>query len=75
MATARARAFFDAQPDVTPCAEGYRYRSCTIRLTPLATQSDHPFALPRTQLVIDGPEAEVRALHRRFFLRFLSAGG
>ena len=73
--TARARAFFDAQPDVIACADGFRCGDCSIQLMPIPAQDDHPFAMPRTRLLIDGPESEVRALHRLFFLRFLSAGG
>jgi hypothetical protein len=31
--------------------------------------------IPRTQVIIEGTEDDVQIIHRRFFLRFLSAGG
>lgn len=59
--TARARAFFDAQPDVIACADGFRCGDCSIQLMTIPAQDDHPFAMQRTRLLIDGPEFEVRA--------------
>ena len=63
--TARARAFFDAQPDVIACADGFRCGDCSIQLMTIPAQDDHPFAMQRTRLLIDGsfcdffqPEAE-----------------
>ena len=31
--------------------------------------------LPRTLVIFEGEDDEVLGIHRRFFLRFLSAGG
>lgn len=72
---ARARAFFASQPDVAAAGEDFRYKSCTIRLLDVPVAAHLPFAVPRVLLEITGPEEEVRAIHRRFFLQFLSAGG
>ena len=71
----RVRAFFDAQPDVMPWGNGYRYHHCTITLTEIPPSQQSILAIPRTQLLIEGPDEEAAAIHRRFFLRFLSAGG
>lgn len=75
VAITRIEAFFVEQPDVSSHINGYRYGDCTITLIPIEPQNDAPFALPRTRIIIEGPDDEVRVIHRRFFLRFLSAGG
>lgn len=75
VAKARIEAFFAEQSDVIPDTNGYHYGACTILLTSIEVQDTHPFAMPRTRLIIKGPDDDVRAIHRRFFLRFLSAGG
>ena len=71
---ARIRAFFLEQPDVAALPQGFRFGSCSITLTP-TTGSAGPFPVARTIVRMDGPEEAVRAIHQRFFLRFLSAGG
>ena len=70
----RARAFFAQMPDVTPVPDGFECGGCSITLTPQSGQMG-TIPLQRTQLHIDGPEAEVREIYHRFFIRFLSAGG
>lgn len=71
----RAHAFFKEQNDVFPNSNGYQFGSCQITLTEIPPKSNHPFAVPRTRLEIVGPMDEAKSIHRRFFLRFLSAGG
>ena len=70
----RVRAFFAEQPDVTPQLDGFSFGDCTITLTVLEG-SVGPWAMVRTGLRFSGPDDQVQAIHQRFFLRFLSAGG
>ena len=70
----RIREFFRYQNDVTEAEGLFFYKNCRITLTPLPPQTGI-FAVPRTEVRITGPEEEVRKIHHRFFLRFLSAGG
>jgi len=70
----RAEAFFAAQPDVTKTERGFLFRSCRICLRE-DTGKVGPWPIPRIVLHMEGPEEDVRAIHHRFFLRFLSAGG
>ena len=71
----RIQRFFDAEADVFKEIDGYRYAHCQITLTAIAPQPNALIPIPRTRLEIEGPDEEVRVIHRRFFLRFLSAGG
>ena len=71
----RVTAFFDAQTDVLPTAEGrYRYGDAEIVLTRLPDKQMGSLHFARTELTIRG-ETDADDIHRRFFLRFLSAGG
>ena len=71
----RIAAFFHEQPDVQAEGDSFRYRSCVISIGAVAGQAMGKWALPRTRLIFEGGEQDVKELHRRFFLRFLSAGG
>ena len=71
----RIREFFRSQRDVTESKSIFFYKNCRITLTPLPPSQTGIFAISRTQILMDGPETEVREIHKRFFLRFLSAGG
>ena len=71
----RIRDFFSAQPDVTEDGEDFLFGHCRITLTPITGHFLGPWEMPRTQVRMEGPEEEVRIIHRRFYLRFLSAGG
>ena len=71
----RIRKFFRTQPDVTEWDGAFYWHSCRVCVgaaehTPLGS-----LQIPRTLIEMTGEEADVDALHRRFFLRFLSAGG
>ena len=71
----RIRDFFSAQPDVTEDGEDFLFGHCRITLTPSTGHFLGPWEMPRTQIRMEGPEEDVRIIHRRFYLRFLSAGG
>ena len=70
----RARDFFSGQADVAVTADGFSFDGCSIAVTPLPRQNG-VFAVERSLIRFDGPEPQVCAIHQRFFLRFLSAGG
>ena len=67
--------FFSAQSDVTADGEEFLFGHCRITLTAITGHFLGPWDMPRTQVRMEGPEEEVRIIHRRFYLRFLSAGG
>ncbi|MEE1199792.1 MAG: hypothetical protein U0L09_03990 [Christensenellales bacterium] len=69
------RAYFLAQPDVLPKGAGFQYYGCTITLTPVEDHVMGKWLLHRTQVRMEGDKDSVTTIHRRFFLRFLSAGG
>ena len=71
----RARGFFAGQPDVAEGPENFVFRSCRITLTRLPDRPMGSWTLPRTRVVMEGLEEDVAAIHRRFFMAFLSAGG
>ena len=71
----RIREFFRCQDDVIESQNDFYYGSCRITLTPLPTTQNSIFAVSRTRVQMDGPEDDLQIIHRRFFLRFLSAGG
>ena len=72
----RVRAFFRAQPDVSEAAaDCYLCRSCRITLAELPPRGEGIWAAARVQVCMEGDEADVQPIHRRFFHQFLSAGG
>ena len=73
--TGRIREFFRCQEDIVESQNDFYYGNCRITLIPLPTAQESIFAVSRTRIQMDGPEDEVKKIHRRFFLRFLSAGG
>ena len=72
---ARARAFFAKQPDAVVSEDSIRIGGCRVTLTPVSGVLLGKWAMPRTLIRFEGDEEAVEAIHRRFFLRFLSAGG
>ena len=72
---ARIREFFLSQPDVTEEGKGFRFNNCRITLTPITGFFLGPWEMPRTQVRMEGDDTDVQTIHRRFYLRFLSAGG
>ena len=71
----RVREFFEAQPDVIPQEEGFAFGRCRITLIPVSGMLLGKWEMPRTRVLMEGPGEEVQIIHRRFYLRFLSAGG
>ena len=71
----RIDGFFSAQPDVTVCDGIFLFRDCRITLTALPGHRLGPWTMPLTQVRMEGLEEDVQIIHRRFYLRFLSAGG
>ena len=71
----RVRAFFAAQPDAAGIPDGFFISGCTVTLTEAEGTVLGQWAMRRTIIRIEGEEAAVKEVHRRFFLRFLSAGG
>ena len=71
----RIRAFFRKQTDVHEENERFIFGSCSISLIPQCGKAMGKWQLHRTQIIFEGNEDDIQAIHRRFFLRFLSAGG
>ena len=71
----RIRAFFRQQADVAETEDGFVFRNCTIRLAPQSGQLLGKWQQHRTVITLDGPDADTEEICKRFFLRFLSAGG
>ena len=73
--TDRIRAFFREQADVQERDGVFIFGHCTVTLLPRQGNAMGKWQLPRTQIVFEGEDDDVQTIHRRFFLRFLSAGG
>ena len=67
--------FFQDQPDLEKTETGFRFAACQITLTALPRKGEGFWRIPQTRVVIEGPDADANTIYRRFFLRFLSAGG
>ena len=71
----RIAGFFSGEPDVTNCDGVFLFGHCRITLTVLPGHRLGPWEMPLTRVRMEGPDADVQTIHRRFYLRFLSAGG
>lgn len=72
----RVSQYFAGQADVKQVRPGhFCFDDVRIALTRLPDGLLAGGALPRTEVHITGPDAAAKEIHRRFFLRFLSAGG
>ena len=67
--------FFSGEPDVTNCGNLFLFGDCRITLTVLPGHNLGPWVIPLTRVQMEGPHEDVQTIHRRFYLRFLSAGG
>ena len=74
VSTARIETFLHEQPDVSYSEEQFKYRDCVIKLTPTMGYLGD-MKIPRTLVYMEGPKEQIEAIYKRFFLRFLSAGG
>ena len=71
----RVRDFFDAQTDVVGTSEGgYCFGGAEITVTRLPDKAMGSLHFARTKVTICG-KADADEIHKRFFMRFLSAGG
>ena len=71
----RIQFFFREQADVREENGCFIFGSCTITLVPAQGNAMNKWEIPRTQIIFEGNEDDVQTIYRRFFLRFLSAGG
>ena len=71
----RVRAFFAELADAVEIPEGFCVNGCTVTLSETEGSLLGKWAIRRTCIRFEGEEAAVKEVHRRFFLRFLSAGG
>ena len=71
----RIHSFFQEQPDVVETTEGFVFGQCQIRLIPVSGQLLGKWQQQRTIVIIEGPDDDTARIYKRFFLRFLSAGG
>ena len=71
----RATAFFREQEDVTEeRANVYVFQSCRIVMKEMKPASMGIWSSQRIKMRLEGEEADVEAIYRRFFIRFLSLG-
>ena len=71
----RIERFFREQSDVEEISGGFVFGGCRIRLTGLPQRTLGPVRIPYTYVEMVGDEDDTEQIHRRFFLRFISAGG
>jgi len=75
VASEQVEMFFRGQPDVEPTEQGFRFGGCCIALTALPQRGEGFWRTPQTKVTMEGPEADLTTIYRRFFVQFLSAGG
>lgn len=72
----RAQSFFRQQSDVTEeHANIYCLGNCHVTLTDLGSHGTGFWVTQRIRIRFEGEDADVNALHHRFFIHFLSTGG
>lgn len=71
----RVRAFFADQPGAVETEDGFLLDDCQVTLRESSGLLMGKWASPRTVIRFAGEPEAVQAVYRRFFLRFLSAGG
>ena len=72
----RIEEFFLTEKGVEILGPGkYAYKNSEIRLTELVRRTVGPLKVPQTCVEISGADEDAEAIHRKFFLRFVSAGG
>lgn len=73
--SSRIADFFHNQQDVSHTAPGFQYGSCQIILEQLPLRKMGVLSLPQTRITFEGEESDLKKIYRRFFMRFVSAGG
>lgn len=72
----RILGYLRSQADIVQSSElCFRCGACEIRLTVLPSRAFGTIHIPRTLVEFEGEDRDTEAMHRRFFLQFLSAGG
>ena len=71
----RIERFFLEQPEVIAETEGFSFGDCLIRLTDLPPRRLGPVEMSYTLVEMTGGDRDTEEIYRRFFLRFISAGG
>ncbi len=72
----RIRAFFLSQNEIRHERDDrFSCASCEILLTPLPARQVGCFLYPQTRVEFTGSDEDTEAIHRRFVLQFISAGG
>lgn len=71
----RIREFFLNQKDGIPTGEDtFSFPHAVVTVTPLPVKKMGSIVIPQTRVTVEGEEG-AEEIHRRFELRFLSAGG
>lgn len=72
----RASAFFREQDGIAEeNANVFVFGSCRITLTELKPKDMGVWATERIRVRMEGEDADVKNIHHRFFIQFLSIGG
>ena len=72
----RIKDYFLAQGDVRQDeVSSFSCGPCKICLALLPPREVGRFRFPQTRVTFSGPDEETAAIHRRFVLQFISAGG
>lgn len=71
----RIAAFFRSLPNALETETGFRAGDCEILVTKLEDRCMGSLHFPQTRVQFRGEEEAVGQMYRRFFLRFVSAGG
>lgn len=75
ISSGRIREFFLSQKDVIQTGENsFSYQQAVVMVTPLPDKKMGSIIIPQTRVTVSGEEG-AEEIHRRFELRFLSAGG
>ncbi len=76
IARSRIEEFFRSQADIVPLDDGgFRCGSAVARLQGLPNRKLGSMEMFQTIITIDGDPEDAQRLYRRFFMRFISAGG
>ena len=74
VAAERVRDYFVQEMNAKLVSDGLLCDGCRISLSPCEGKVGI-WKIPRTQIRIEGPDEDVKALYHRFYIRFISAGG
>ena len=75
VAPERVHAFFIGLENCTQTPEGFSLGGCSVTITRSEGSLFGKWSIPRSIVRFEGRDEAVKAVYRRFFLTFLSAGG